>query len=799
MDLKEIKAIPIDRVAEHLGAKNNGSLKIQCYNTAAHKNGDKKPSLGLDLVKNRYKCFTCGESGSNIDLVKGYKNITVGQAITELKKINGIKTDTKMIKTTEPVKTYTFEDIQKWKLGNKVYTDCFDYSGYIKTRFRNPSNRSDKDDLYFTRTENGKFIKGRKCSPELYNKAEIVKRHTDIICYVEGEPCVNTLRLLGYLSTTAGSATISEVTFTQDMISNLKDRDIMIFPDNDDPGKKLIDSLYSLINQSANSVKVVDIPTIWKQLFHEEMPPKEDIKNFAEKYKAVHGDKGLENVIDDMIKDAELITNGLEEVDSWGTIIHFNDYSQLPEFPTHVLPPIGRKMAEAVADVTQVDMGLAGTIYLSMLSTCLHKKAFVDLETHIEPLSIYTCPTIDSGERKSGTLKRMAKPIFDYQKEKKKEMVESINESVNQNKIRQSRLELLQKNAAKAKNEIERAKFEREASIIANEITDNPVITEPLFIMDNTTPEALADNMADNGERMAMISAEGGIFEIMAGRYNAKGSDLDIFLKSHTGDEPWSNHRIGRLAKHMDSPSLALCLIVQHETIKTIGKNDKFRGVGLLARFLYVFCESKIGYRPRQRKTIPDSVLMDYKMQIYSLMDIPLNNHMLTLSPDATIVWDTFYNDIETDMKPGNQMSGIKDWGSKLSGAVARIAGLLHYAEHGKEAANLPISVGIVGASCAIGAYYREHALAVFGLMQDNQQVRAAEKILEYLKLHKPNTFKGRDVLQNKHAFKSMTDITPGLEMLVERNYVRKIEKTFTGIGRPEAATYEINPKTKNV
>lgn len=66
-------------------------------------------------------------------------------------------------------------------------------------------------------------------------------------------------------------------------------------------------------------------------------------------------------------------------------------------------------------------------------------------------------------------------------------------------------------------------------------------------------------------------------------------------------------------------------------------------------------------------------------------------------------------------MRPGGELEHLQDWGSKLAGAVARIAGLLHFAEHGPEGIGKHISTHIVASSCALGGYFMEHAKAVFG------------------------------------------------------------------------------------
>ena len=170
-------------------------------------------------------------------------------------------------------------------------------------------------------------------------------------------------------------------------------------------------------------------------------------------------------------------------------------------------------------------------------------------------------------------------------------------------------------------------------------------------------------------------------------------------------------------------------------------------------------------------------------------MSMPLSLYNLELSPEAQVSWDEFHDDIEAEMQPDKPMASMRDWGSKLAGAVARIAGLLHYAEHGQQATNKPISVNVVNASAAIGAYYREHALATFGLMRENPEIESAKRILEYLILHKPDSFTGRDILRHKNALKTMAEVTPGLKLLIERNYIREIK----------AGIFKVNPVIKTL
>ncbi len=76
----------------------------------------------------------------------------------------------------------------------------------------------------------------------------------------------------------------------------------------------------------------------------------------------------------------------------------------------------------------------------------------------------------------------------------------------------------------------------------------------PQLVADDITPEALASLLVDQGGRMSVISAEGGIFDIIAGRYSGT-PNLEVFLKGHAGDMLRVN-RQGRDPQHIEAPAL---------------------------------------------------------------------------------------------------------------------------------------------------------------------------------------------------------------------------------------------------
>lgn len=481
--------------------------------------------------------------------------------------------------------------------------------------------------------------------------------------------------------------------------------------------------------------------------------------------------------------------------------IPFDDYSNLPEFPIDALPDnVGKEMIIEVSKVNQIDPAFTAACYLAALSTCAQCKFIVDLISHTEHLNLYLAGVLPSGERKSPTIGVMTEPLYQYEKNQQAKSMPEILKLQNQRKILEGRICKVQKEAIKATETSEIDRHLKEADSLSEELVELNEIKLPRYIADDITTEKLGVLMADNEEKMSIISAEGGIFDILAGRYTGDGvGNIDLYLKAYSHDA-FSDDRIGRASVSMRSPSLTLCLSAQPAVIEAIGKHKRFRGKGLLARFLYVFGKPRAGYRDRQKSAIPVLKRQYYNSFIDELMATPFGEELaIRFTQEGAGIWDEFYNDIEEQLRPGGQLYYLKDWGSKLPGNVARIAGLLHFAHYKGDSANHLISADFAEASCAIGAYFIDHAIAVFGLMNEREDVKAAKTILDYVTREKPKTFKARELF-NHTNLKSMEEIEPGLKLLCERIYIRPMDKGSNGLrrGRPEAEVYEVNPKYYN-
>ena len=78
---------------------------------------------------------------------------------------------------------------------------------------------------------------------------------------------------------------------------------------------------------------------------------------------------------------------------------------------------------------------------------------------------------------------------------------------------------------------------------------------------DDVTPEKLTSVLAEHDGIASVISAEGGIFDQLAGGMYSKAVNIDVFLKGHAGDAIRID-RIGRNSESVESPALTLLFAV---------------------------------------------------------------------------------------------------------------------------------------------------------------------------------------------------------------------------------------------
>ncbi|MBS0552533.1 MAG: DUF3987 domain-containing protein, partial [Proteobacteria bacterium] len=389
-----------------------------------------------------------------------------------------------------------------------------------------------------------------------------------------------------------------------------------------------------------------------------------------------------------------------------------------PEIPASILPGWMGAMAGAVADSTQTPPALAVMVGLSVLAAVVQRRFEVAPwgDDHTEPLALWTLTAMPPGARKSAVFSAMTAPLVRWEKLEEDRGRAERGRVASARKVAEKRIERLLADAAKAKDDHERERIRSE--IQHEKDTMPPELLAPRLFTENVTPEMLGTLLAEQGERLAILSDEAGIFQIMAGLYSGGTSNLDVFLKGHAGT-PMRVDRAGRKA-HVDKPALSFGLALQPGVLSEVAASRRFRDSGLLARFVYAMPESNVGKRDvRRRVAIPAHVRDDYEAALFRLLeDVPAvigKPRVLPMTEPALALWLDFSEEIEQQQGEGGRFEAISDWTSKLPGAVARVAALLELAEVGRHAEE--VSEVATRQAVELGRLLIPHAQSAFGLL----------------------------------------------------------------------------------
>jgi hypothetical protein len=363
----------------------------------------------------------------------------------------------------------------------------------------------------------------------------------------------------------------------------------------------------------------------------------------------------------------------------WEPPIPFHQID-LPQFPIDALPGWLRSFVEAEATATQTPLDLAALLSLSVLAACYAKKvAFSMREGFVEPVNIFTATALASGNRKSAVFTAMTEPLADHERAEAQRTSKEIAKQRAEHQIKESILKNLKGQAASAKGK-DRDRLTQEAAELAAELETTSAASPTRYIADDCTAERLATLLRDQGGRIAVMSPEGDVFDLMAGRYSAKGmGNFGVFLKGHAGDTLRID-RVGR-SEFVNAPAITVGLAVQPDVIRGLAEKPEFAG-GVSSRdSYYALPKSLLGQRDVDAATVPDEIREGYHANVTALLNLPFGSdgsgdrepHLLRLTADAQASLRDFAMWLEPQLSEFGELGGMTDWAGKLVGAVGRI------------------------------------------------------------------------------------------------------------------------------
>lgn len=491
-------------------------------------------------------------------------------------------------------------------------------------------------------------------------------------------------------------------------------------------------------------------------------------------------------------------------IEPWPILEPFSEgYDQGAVFPVDSLDGTLQDYVLAVAESLQVPVDMVGTVCLGILSACVQGKWSIHAGPDwFEPLNLYTCIVAEPGERKSAVLSRLRKPLDQYEREQREQNNLEVKQSAAMHNALERKVSSVQERFAKGKA------TQEEVNAAVADLEGHEVLYPLKLSTADVTPEKLAVLLYENQERMAVLSAEGGIFETMSGRkYGNGGDNFDIFLQGHAGDRVQVD-RLGRYPVTLHAPALTMVLMVQPSVLDNILSNRSFRGKGLIARFLYAYPPTLLGHRKIRTRQVPEALEMAYRELVTQLLDIRIPREqrgLLRLSPEAREYLDRYRCYIEQGLdKNTGAYRSMTDWAGKLPGAVARMAGILHCVQHHGEGVALdqvPVSDETMGRAAELGNYFLAIASGIYARNGKDGPVAGAQKLWERIQAKGYLNLISRDDLGKvgRNLFPSAQERNTAVEELICRGYLRVYrppEGVTPTMGRPKTL-YEIRPKSE--
>ena len=366
----------------------------------------------------------------------------------------------------------------------------------------------------------------------------------------------------------------------------------------------------------------------------------------------------------------------------WPKPILYEDERQAA-FPVDALPKSIARFVEAEAEATQTPQDLPGMLCLAaMAAACAAKFNVMVKPGYREPLNLFIVVALPPGERKSAVFRDVFEPF----EEAERQAIERDGPNV---AVELAQYEALAEKIRACKRQLATAEGAQEHNLqeqirsLSQDLAKRTMPVVPRLCVDDVTPEKIGLMMAEQQGRLCIASAEGTIFDVASGLYSNGTPNIDVLLKGHAGDAIRVD-RMGRPSLVVPRPALTLALAVQPDVVRALSNKKQFRGKGLLARFLFSLPTSRVGDRDFDSQPIAQPLRANYAYALKGALGLPVPATApdLKLTAEALAKWKVFGQHIESRLhKQRGDLSTIADWGAKLTGAVARIASLIHVIE----------------------------------------------------------------------------------------------------------------------
>jgi hypothetical protein len=493
---------------------------------------------------------------------------------------------------------------------------------------------------------------------------------------------------------------------------------------------------------------------------------------------------------------------GTTPTSSWPDFVPLETPS-VPCFPVEVLPDWQRALVEAVAVETETSPDLGALATLSVAATALQGKIVVEQRRgFVQPLCLWTMSLLKSGGRKTRVFALATLPLDLWQAQRAQELVATIAAQCSARRRLQHRVASAEKSAAAAKNDEERRTESAAADSLAQELAAFTVMREPVLFITDGTPERIEEMLCEQNGRIAVLSDEGAMLEILSGRYSRGAPQLSSLNSAHEGGAI----RVARKRRQdgssgdriLNHAHVTFGLSVQPERVfSELKKQSAFFESGFAWRFLYALVPSTLGERTHRTETTPLHIRAAYCASMNRLLDIPMPRTETPLikltaeAAEALLDWEARVH--EPRLRATGELATVVSWGSKLASRLCRIAALFHCAEVGEPPWERPLDLPTMERALLLAPYFIAHVNAVAFELNAEPQLHRARRAVSWLRRERKVSFSQRELHRAVAKTEDASVAERVIQILENHGLVRAVPRV-AAIGRP-SAEFVVHPK----
>lgn len=400
-------------------------------------------------------------------------------------------------------------------------------------------------------------------------------------------------------------------------------------------------------------------------------------------------------------------------------------------FPIDALAPWQRDMVRAVSVEAQTDPAMAAMFCLGFSAFTVGRNVqLAGASGPGDPLALWVVVIAESGEGKSRTFSPLIAPLARLDRALRGAAAEP--EPVHASDIavgptaweRLMSRDLIDDADRETEQPARRAPWATHDAVLAVLVAEQAARfpNAPLrFLQRSVTPEALVEVIANQAPGVVQASPEAQFFTHVASGGPKAVASLANYNSMWSGEDI-QQARIGRTASSAIRPVLTLVVAPQPEAFAEICSGRLGRLIertGFLMRCWFCHPRSNIGRRAPRSQPIPDDVRLAYEENLRAMFATANTNVLQphTLRLESHREWEAFFTDVERRRARGGDLHRLAGWATRVRQGTARIAGMLHVAQHAgefrEETFRRPVSRETFERAIEIGRWQLEHGRSV--------------------------------------------------------------------------------------